>query len=266
LPVGLVSLVLAVGSYASSFTFIDRAQARRGSFIFYTTIALVFTLAGIEVLLEGGLRVAVLAAAALVTSLLGSARGRATLNLHGSVYLVAAALGSRLPAALAASLGDSSGTAAAWASAPVLLVLAVAAVCAWSAVATHGATWGRHISRTPKLVAWIALLCGLGGLVVSVVAPLLPAGEDGAPDDAALAVLRTVVLAAAAIALAWVARVPRLSEAGWLVYPVLAVGGAKLLVEDLQTGRPLTLFVSFALYGSALILAPRLARLGRARL
>lgn len=34
----------------------------------------------------------------------------------------------------------------------------------------------------------------------------------------------------------------------------------KLLVEDLQTGRPATLFVSFALYGSALILAPRPAR------
>jgi hypothetical protein len=48
-----------------------------------------------------------------------------------------------------------------------------------------------------------------------------------------------------------------------LVYPTLAVGALKLLLDDLRKGRPATLFISFVLYGIALILAPRLARRGR---
>jgi len=33
-----------------------------------------------------------------------------------------------------------------------------------------------------------------------------------------------------------------------------------LLLEDVRAGRALTLFLAFALYGGALIVAPRLAR------
>ena len=51
-----------------------------------------------------------------------------------------------------------------------------------------------------------------------------------------------------------------LREASWLVYPVLVLGGLKLLVEDFPAGRPLTLLIALALYGGALVLAPRLAR------
>ena len=49
----------------------------------------------------------------------------------------------------------------------------------------------------------------------------------------------------------------------WLVYPLLALGGLKLLTEDLLSGRAATLSASFLLYGTALTLAPRLARSGR---
>jgi hypothetical protein len=45
-----------------------------------------------------------------------------------------------------------------------------------------------------------------------------------------------------------------------LVYPILIAGGLKLLLEDIRAGRALTLFISFALYGGALILSPHLAR------
>jgi hypothetical protein len=39
---------------------------------------------------------------------------------------------------------------------------------------------------------------------------------------------------------------------------VLVAAGIKLLVEDLPDGRPSTLFLSLAVYGGVLILAPRL--------
>ncbi len=41
---------------------------------------------------------------------------------------------------------------------------------------------------------------------------------------------------------------------------MLVAGGFKLLAEDFPAGRPLTLLVALALYGGALILAPRLGR------
>jgi hypothetical protein len=52
----------------------------------------------------------------------------------------------------------------------------------------------------------------------------------------------------------------RALELGWLLYPVLVAGGLKLLAEDLRYSRASTLFVALALYGGALIVAPRLAR------
>ena len=75
-----------------------------------------------------------------------------------------------------------------------------------------------------------------------------------------VAVLKTGVLAIAGVLLALGSRWTRLSEAAWLVYPVLIVGGGKLLLEDFPNGRPATLVLSLTLYGGALILAPRLRR------
>jgi hypothetical protein len=50
------------------------------------------------------------------------------------------------------------------------------------------------------------------------------------------------------------------AEGAWLVYPLLALTGLKFVLEDFRVGRPGTLFLAFALYGLALIVAPRLAR------
>jgi hypothetical protein len=68
------------------------------------------------------------------------------------------------------------------------------------------------------------------------------------------------VIALSALALAAVARYEPLREFGWLLYPVLLIGAVKLLVEDFQRSRPATLFIALALYGVALIAAPRLVR------
>ena len=67
-------------------------------------------------------------------------------------------------------------------------------------------------------------------------------------------------MALAAVALARLGRHDRFVELRWLLYPLLIGGGLKLLVEDLPHSRPATLFIALALYGGALILAPRLAR------
>jgi hypothetical protein len=126
-------------------------------------------------------------------------------------------------------------------------------------VASHGRTWG-SLARGVKAAGMIVLLLGLDELAVALVAPHLPRGEDGQVAGAALAVLRTALLSISAVVLPLLGRIGRLREAAWLVYPLLVAGGLKLLFEDLRAGRPAALVLSFALYGGALILAPRLAK------
>jgi hypothetical protein len=84
-----------------------------------------------------------------------------------------------------------------------------------------------------------------------------------AASPATVAVIRTGVLATTVVALAVVGRRSSWVELTWLVYPLLALGCVKLLIEDLRRGTPLTLTVGFALFGTALILAPRMKLAGR---
>ena len=83
----------------------------------------------------------------------------------------------------------------------------------------------------------------------------------GEPVDAGvLASMTTIVLAASAVAVAAVSRITSCVEFRWLVYPVLVAGGLKLVVDDFRRSTPATLFAALAVYGVALILAPRLLR------
>jgi uncharacterized membrane protein AbrB (regulator of aidB expression) len=66
----------------------------------------------------------------------------------------------------------------------------------------------------------------------------------------------------ATLLVAWVSRKARFREWGWLVYPLLIGVGLKMVVEDFKYSRPATLFIAMALYGAALIVAPRLRRSG----
>jgi hypothetical protein len=52
----------------------------------------------------------------------------------------------------------------------------------------------------------------------------------------------------------------RFREWGWLVYPLLVGIGLKLVAQDFKHSRPATLFIALALFGAALIIAPRLRR------
>jgi hypothetical protein len=131
-------------------------------------------------------------------------------------------------------------------------------------VASHGRTWGR-VSTLPRLIVLAVALVGAGGTIVAGVSTFLPRGDAGEVSPQALAILRTAVLAVSSVSLAWLGRFTRLEQATWLVYPVLIAGGLKLLVEDLRVETPAGLVASFALYGSALIVAPGLAHRSRVK-
>jgi len=103
---------------------------------------------------------------------------------------------------------------------------------------------------------WIRTDGGCRAGLVSLMPEIL---VDG-PSTSLLAAVRTAVLAGMAVVLAGLGGRRSWPELRWLVYATLAAGAVKLLVEDLGQGRPITLFVAFALYGGALVAVPRLMR------
>jgi hypothetical protein len=72
-----------------------------------------------------------------------------------------------------------------------------------------------------------------------------------------VATVRTGVLAIAVVGVAWLGRREATRAFGYLLYPVLAWGAVKLVIEDFAWSPPALLFVALALYGAALILGPR---------
>lgn len=136
------------------------------------------------------------------------------------------------------------------ASAPAVFA-AVAAIVAF-VVAAAGAPTAPVLKAGPALAsATIALGALLALAVASAPFTSTPSG---------LAIVRTAVLCAAALAAAWTARWPRLASLAVLALPLLAAAGLKLLLEDLRAGQPAALFAAFALYGATLLLVPRLLR------
>jgi hypothetical protein len=101
------------------------------------------------------------------------------------------------------------------------------------------------------------------GCVAGYLGSLTATSTDGTVNLGILATVRTGVLAVATLLVAAVARRDRFREWGWLVYPLLVVVGLKMVAQDFKYSRPATLFIALALYGVALIVAPRLRRSGR---
>lgn len=257
LPLGLATLVIAGSCYAVAFAFVERRQGRGSNFYFYTSLALVLTLIGGTILLTRTTQVALWSALAVVAAWAAWRFSRTTLTVHSAIYLVAAAAVSGLLGLAQLSLLASA--AVPWPAVPPAAWL-VAFACAACLVMPFAAPAGEWLSRVPRLVTALLLVMASGSLAVTLIAPMA-AGVPGSGADAGiLATLRTGVLAAAALVLARLGRASRLQELGWLMYPVLVAGGLKLVIEDFRLSKPATLFIALALYGAALIAAPRLAR------
>jgi len=258
---GALSLLFGAGAYAVAFAFVQRERTP-ANFYFYTTAGLAFVLAGAGFLLPPtprGLFWAVLATGAALGA---RPAGRLTLAWHAAAYAIAAALASGLLGHAAEATFASPGAPWSPASLAEIAVAAAVGVSAWAL----GAAPARHpLDRVPRVALLVALAAAAAGLLIGWIAPVV-AGTPGAGADAGVvATVRTVVLALGALALAAMGRLDAWRDARWLAWPVLALAGVKMILEDLPRSRPATLFLAFALYGTALILVPRLRRRAGAR-
>ena len=253
---GVMSIVLCAAAYAMAFTPVTRA-ARGRNFFFYSTMGLILVVAGSALVVSPGKAAAAWSLMALAMAWFSGRYGRVALSLQCTFLLLAAGVASGiLTTGLTALVGDVGND---WpALVPWHVVIALTTVaCLFIPVAQRSDRWGK-LAGLPQLIVLALSVWEVGGLLVITFAPFFTGAGSEDTNLANLAALRTAVLAVASVSLALSSRFKRWPEARWLVYPVLILVGFKLLLEDFPHGDPVTLFVAFALVGSALIVVAKL--------
>ena len=255
---GVLSLVLGAGGYALGIARETR-ELRYRNFFYYSTLGLVFAVAGTGLLLPLAWAAVVWALMAVIMAWFSGRNGWVSLSLQCTFLLLVAGIGSGLLATgFKALVGDPANGWVAMHFAHVGIALATVA-CLFIPVAQKSDRWGT-LAGLPQLIVLALAACEVGGLVVVVGAAMVAGVETPEPNLGVLAALRTAVLSVAAVTLALSSRYRRWPEARWLVYPVLVLVGIKLFVEDFPNGEPASLFVALAFIGSALLLVAPLLR------
>lgn len=252
-PFGIATLALAVSGYIVAFAFVER-RLNIKNFVFYTLLALVFSIAGIA-LSFGASAGSVLFAAISIAAAAGARRyQRSTLYLHAAIYATAGVITAGLLGAATGALLQPPG--AAWTPPPVVALIQLAALAL--VVLIPATVSCGSLAFAPRLALVVMLVWTSMGTAVALIVPAVYGNR--AVDPGALASMRTAAMIAATLLVARAGGTVAGREAGWLAYPLLILTGAKLALADFLQGRPSTLFVSLALYGIALIVVPRLLR------
>ena len=252
---GPTLLLLAMACYAAAFVHREW-HARAANYYFYTTLAIVFALAGGAFMFTNAPASVLWTTLAIVMVWLGRRYRRATLHVHAIVYLLAGAWTSGLAAHIFASLFAPVAASLVVMNRTAWLVAAAIVVC-WCIAEVSSPQAGR---RVPRAMLTLFLVVTAAAVCVTLVFVLLRGEGDLMPRPALVATIRTGVFAAGAVIVAWLGARPTTPEFGWLLYPMLGWGLLKLLFEDFRVSPPSLLFVAFALYGAALIIAPRLGK------
>ena len=259
--IGMAAVVVGAACYGVAVAVLDKRPGSTLNFYFYTTLAVVLVLAGFTIAFAGAWIGAVFALFGVLAIALWSRSARLFLLLHGAVYVLAAGV-------VSGALGYSARTLLVGAEGPwvvphaVMLVVLVAAALSAGLAATRPLVGGDELAIGARFVITVAVVWMASGCVIGFIAPVAGGLADRSVDPGVLATVSTAVLSVATLVIAWMGRQARFREWGWLVYPLLIGIGLKLVSQDFKHSRPATLFIALALYGAALIIAPRLRRRG----
>jgi hypothetical protein len=222
---GVVCLAAGIACYVAALAILERRN-----FFVYSTFAAVLMAAGGWLALPDAWLAVLLSALAMAVVW----NRRRTLRIHGEAYLLLAVVAAQVFQVASARIIRTGAEV----EPGIPLAYVVAAL---AAVACYVA-----LKDPREAVLPAALVCiGVAGVAAS------PLGA---------APLRTALLTAMAIVVAWCGKRWNRSELVWLGYPLLALAGVKLVMEDFRLGRSITLFVSLIFFGGALVLLPRLLR------
>lgn len=257
--IGVITLALptlVAGSvlYMQTFALVAPRRGFGSEFYYVGTTALALVIIGVSLLFDYPARPIAIAIGGLIGSLAAWRLGHPLLALQGAIAAIVAS----------AQSGLITFTAIVWLThkqpwptvgIPIGIVLFAVLAALMIPRAVHEDE-PAILTYAARIALSLALVAGAGSLLVIGIGDLM--GSWGA-DPGVMATMKTVILAAAAIGLAWAGRSPAFVEFGWIAYGVLAMGGLKILLEDFPTSRPSTLFIALAAYGAALILVPRIS-------
>lgn len=248
---GVFCLAAAAGCYIAAFSRFYHPQHKREYHVFSAWAAALF-LGGSWLLLSAQVLALVLSIAAVCAAWAGVRWRRVTLDFHSILYLTAGVVASGLlmyaANALLAGLPPRP-------SPIVVLAAGLVIVCYAIAWRVRGEEWQHRLIRL--MFATQAILV-LAAFAVFGIILLIWAGTP--PNAARLAVTRTLVICAVALALGVAGSRRNKVELVWTAYGAMALCTLKLLFEDLRNGSTASLAVSLFLYGMVWLLLPRMVR------
>ena len=248
------ALLVGLGAYAGAFGVVDRRQGRNRSFLFLSSLGLALVLLGLPGTIGPASAVA-WAVLALIAAATGSHWDWVTLRAHAAVLLGAAWIASGVAAEAAGDIGGRTGfdvvPGAGALIVALLTVITTLVVLFARKLKTSG--WAQRLPLTALLV--------MSGIVAA--AALVSVAALVAPGSALW--MGTVALSALTIVAAVLASRWGIREAGWVVYPLLALTGFRVIFADLASGRTVVFVIALAVYGAALIASPKILRSGRGR-
>jgi hypothetical protein len=251
IALGAACLLFSAACYAAALLLFSKAAASRNFHVFAAWAAGLL-LAGSVLCLPPFWLAAFLGLAAIVATVFGD---RMTLKFHGLVFLMAAALASGL---LRYAFDALAGTPPASLAPGVSLVSVCALVCYAAGKRDPQENWKPqclHLATAALAVCAMASLL-VGGLLRIVALRITPEAHH-------IAFLRTLILCAAALALAFAGSRWRRVELTRMAYATLGLLAVKLLLEDLRLGHLEVIAASIFLFALTLIAVPRLARIGQ---
>lgn len=250
---GLLVLLPASASYALALVLASDRPERQPAARFLFAQAMVLTLFGTLAVFDGPGLAFVLAVLGGLFGWTGGRRLQPDLLAHGALYAAAATVAAGLPlVAWSAWVAPID----AWPAFPPAMWPAVIAtsIALLGPRLAAGDTGGR-ITALARLVLATALVASVGTWLLVLVGRAL---LSDAPNPGQVAMLRSLILAAAVVILTAAGRSHYGRALGRLALPVLIAGGLKLLADDLWHSEPLQLFVTLAAYGLALMMSSKL--------
>lgn len=254
---GVAIGVLAAACYVGAYRSLQHDVERNRTFVVYSAAAVTAALVAAYLTLQGASFPMILALGALACSAFGSRTQSVSLGVHGAVYLLVASYASGLAWGTTLILSGRNLTAEFWTHPAPWVVFMVSLAVMLMRPGTSDLRF-EHDFRRAQLAAVLLTAVTLGALVVS--AALGFRSSIGETETTESSILRTAVISLAAVLLGLLSRKERFAQAKLLVVPFLLAGGVKLVAQDVLAGKPSVLFGSLAIFGAALIIAPRLLR------
>jgi hypothetical protein len=250
---GLSCLIMSAGAYLASFRYLRPRAAARNYRIFGAWSAALL-IAGFMWALPGAVAAIALAIAGLAACIAAARMNSTILASHGAIFFCSGTMLSSIPQYVFGALASSPEgrpSLTLW----LLACCAVAAYAVGSDTSVDG--WVVQILHlVPAFIAasTISALMMQGVFVLATIAAAL--------NPHHVAFLRTLVISAMSLGLAYAgSRWDRLAMTR-LAYVALAFIAAKLLFEDLRHGHMEFIAASIFLFALTLIAVPRLVRLG----